>query len=296
MLGRHLITLGWSGNLICFKNISTSFDFSWINAFESTDSENLEIISIDETLNLTRTVSWKSVEMTRIAKDECDNYETQLETMQTNLSRIKRTMINYMHINDLESKEEQFPIQFFNLNATEADIQSGALKKQIESERESLEETLLNEKSRIENIKHIMWDCFETKPQKLQGIFMEIFIQNFPLTNLDEKLSDETLLERVLDNHELFNEICKLKPWIHPNIMIREDIEWPTIEAHQNKTTDRFSAFASKIIDQHLTSNVNLDYNFFSTLSMEPETVDIHDETQVNAYNIKIYVRTTENS
>lgn len=293
---RHLITLGWSGNLICFKNTSASFEFSWINApFDLTDSEKQETISIDDTLNLTPTESWKSVEMKRITKNECENYETQLEAMQTDLSRIKCTIINYMDVNELESKEERFPIQFFNLNATEADIQSGALKEQIESERESLEKTFLEEKLRIENIKQIMWDCFETKPQKLQGIFMEIFIQNFPLTDLDEKLSDELLLKNVLQNNELFGEICKLKPWIHPSITIKGDIQWPTIEVQSTKFTDRFSTFASKIVDQQLTANVNLDYNFFSTLPMEPETVDVYDEIHVNVYNIKIYVRILEN-
>lgn len=290
-----MITLGWSENLICFKNISTSFDFSWINApFESElESEKLEVINIDETLGLTPSSnSWKSLELVRLTKEECAGYETQLENMQQDLARIKQTIINYMNINELESKDEQFPIQFFNLNATEADIKSGALKEQIEAEREGLEKLFSEEKARIENIKRIMWDCFETKPQKLQGVFTEIFIQNFPLTDLDEKLSNEFILNKVLEDQELFHQVCELKPWIHPNIMIDNDIDWP-IESQITKTTDRFSVLASRIIDQQLTSNVNLDYNFFSTLPTEQENVDIHDENVVNVYNVKVYVSTS---
>lgn len=289
-----MITLGWSENLICFKNISTSFDFSWINApFESElESEKLEVINIDETLGLTSSNSWKSLELVRLTKEECAGYETQLENMQQDLARIKQTIINYMNINELESKDEKFPIQFFNLNATEADIKSGALKEQIEAEREGLEKLFSDEKARIENIKRIMWDCFETKPQKLQGVFTEIFIQNFPLTDLDEKLSNEFILNKVLEDQELFHQVCELKPWIHPNIMIDNDIDWP-IESQITKTTDRFSVLASRIIDQQLTSNVNLNYNFFSTLPTEQENVDIHDENVVNVYNVKVYVSTS---
>lgn len=276
--------------MICFKNISTTFDFSWINAPFVCDSEKLDVVNIDETLELIRIESWKSIELNRQTKDECAAYETELADIKENLDRIKRTIVNYLDINECEPKDEQFPIQFFNLNATEADIKSGALKEQIEAEQECLEKEFCNEKARIENIKHIMWDCFETKPQKLQGIFTDIFIQNFPLTDLDEKLGDETLLNKVLGNQDLFHAVCELKPWIHPNIMMDSDIEWPAESQTTTKATDRFSLLATRIIDQQLTSKVNLDYNFFSILPTEQENVDIHDETVVNTYNVKIYV------
>lgn len=287
---RHLVTLSWSENLICFKNISTSFDFAWINAPFESQTEKIEISNIDEMLESIPHESWKNAELARLSKEESENYRSQLDCMQQELDRIKGTIVNYIETNSMEPEEEQFPIQFFNLNATEADIKSGALKEQIESEREILEQTFADEKARIENIKRIMWDCFETKPQKVLGIFTDIFIQNFPLTALDEKLGDEWHLNKVLENQQLFAQICKLKPWIHPNIVIKEDIQWPESEMQATKTTDRFSTFASKIIDQQLTSKVNLDYNFFSILPIEPENVDIHDEPAVNAYNIKIYV------
>lgn len=285
-----MITLGWSRNLICFKNISTAFEFSWINAPFVSDSEKLDVVNIDETLELNRIESWKSIELNRQAKAECAAYESELANMKENLDRIKRTIVNYLDINECEPKDEQFHIQFFNLNATEADVKNGALKEQIEAERESLEKEFTNEKARIENIKHIMWDCFETKPQKLQGIFTDIFIQNFPLTDLDEKLGDETLLNKVLESQDLFHAVCELMPWIHPNIMMDSDVKWPIESQTTTKATDRFSLLAARIIDQQLTSKVNLDYNFFSILPTEQENVDIHDDTAVNAYSIKIYV------
>lgn len=251
----------------------------------------MQIITIDKTAEIASTDPWKDIELTRLFNEECQHYEAQLELMQQDLNRIKRTVIDYMDLNELESPDERFPIQFFNLNAIDADIRCGAFKEQIESERRALEKMFLEEKSRIENIKQIMWDCFETKPQKLQGIYTEIFIQNFPLTNLDEKLSDESILKRTLESPELFQQVCEVKPWIHPNIVIKGVIEWPAPEPSQpSKMSDRFSAFASKIIDQQLTSNVNLDYNFFSTFSMESENINVNNETLVNAQNIRIYV------
>lgn len=288
---RHLVTLGWSENLICFKNISTSFDFNWINApFRSTETDEPEIVNINEIVDFDATESWKSIELARLAKEECEYYEAQLTTMKEDLDRIKRTVISYIDANERESKVDQFPMQFFNLNAIEIDMQSGALKEQIDFKRECLEHTFSNEKSRIENIKQIMWDCFETKLQKLKGVFTDIFIQNFPLTVLDEKLSHEQILKVLLSNEKLFAEICKWKPWIHPNQMIEGDIQWPTVDVQLNKNTDRFSNFASKIIDQQLNSNVNLDFDFFSALPIEPESVDINNEKVVNTYNLKIYV------
>lgn len=249
------------------------------------DSEKLDVVNIDETLELIRIESWKSIELNRQTKDECEAYETELANMKENLDRTKRTIVNYLDVNECQPKDEQFPIQFFNLNATEADIKGGALKEQIEAEREGLEKEFYKEKARVENIKHIIWDCFETKPQKMQGIFTDIFIKNFPLTDLDEKLGDETLLNKVLGNQDLFHTVCELKPWIHPNTMMDGDIEWP-ISQTTTKATDRFSLLATRIIDQQLTSKVNLDYDFLT----EQENVDIHNETVVNAYNVKIYV------
>lgn len=288
---RHLVTLGWSENLICFKNISTSFDFNWVNApFWSTETEKPETVNINEIVDFSATESWKSIELARLAKQECEYYETQLTTMKDDLNRIKRTVISHIDANERESKDDQFPMQFFNLNAIEIDMQSGALKEQIDFKRECLEQIFSNEKSRIENIKQIMWDCFETKLQKLKGVFTDIFIQNFPLTILDEKLSNEQILKVLLSNENLFAVICKWEPWIHPNRMIEGDIPWPTVDVQLNKNTDRFSNFASKIIDQQLNSNVNLDFDFFSALPIEPESVDINNEKVVNTYNLKIYV------
>lgn len=289
------MTLGSSDNLICFKNISTAFNFSWINApFEPTDSEKIETINIDQLIEHQFTESWKTTELTRLADEESQHFTSQLQIMQQDLNRIKTAVIDFMNTNELEPVEDRFPIQFFNLNATEADIQSGALKEHMERERKALEQIFSDEKSRIENIKQIMWDCFQTKPQKLLGIFTDIFIQNFPLTDLDEKLSDELILKETLDTQELFDQVCEVKPWIHPNIVIKEVIDWPVVRPPSKLTSDRFSLFAMKIIDQQLTANVNLDYNFFSTLSIESESIDINNEALVNAHNLRVHVSTRE--
>lgn len=103
-------------------------------------------------------------------------------------------------------------------------------------------------------------------------------------------MGDETILNELLKNEQLFRQICKWNPWIHPNLTIEEEIEWPVVEIQPHKNIDRFSNFASKIIDQQLNANVNLDLNFFSALPIEPENVDISNETIVNTYNLKVYV------
>lgn len=285
------MTIGWSENLICFQNISNSFEFNWINApFDATEAEKPEIVKFDTILDLNSTDSWKTIELDRLATEEYEYYGAQLKKMNEDLNRIKSTVISYIDSNELELRDDQFPMQFFNLNATEVDIQSGALKDQIELKRELLQQTFFNEKSRIENIKQMMWDCFDTKLQKLQGVFTDIFIENFPLTALDEKLGDGAILKELLKNEQLFRQICKWKPWIHPNLTIEEEIEWPEVEIQTHTNIDRFSNFASKIIDQQLNANVNLELNFFSALPIEPENVDISNETIVNTYNLKVYV------
>lgn len=228
------------------------------------------------------------MELARLANEEIAHYANQVQLIDRDLNAIKMAIRNLMDSNAVELMQEQYPIQFFNLNASD---QNDTLKGHIESERKSLEKMFADEKSRIENIKQIMWDCFETKPQKLQGIYTDIFIQNYPLTDLDEKLNDEAMLKKVLENEELFRQICELKPWIHPNISIKTEIEWPKEPAQCKSTSERFSLFASKIVDQQLTANVNLDYNFFATLSIESENIDISNDRLVNDHNIRMHVR-----
>lgn len=287
---RHLVTLGWSENLVCFKNITTSFDYSWINApFEPPASEKREIVNIDDAL-IAPSESWKTIELSRLAELEYDHYERQLKGMKQDLERIKSTVIHYMDINMVKSSEEQFPMQFFNLNATEADLQSGALKELIETKRQCLEKIFEDEKTRILNIKQIMWDHFETKPLEMRAIFTNIFIQNYPLTDLDMKLGDEVVLTQVLQSEDLFKQIGALKLWIIQNHVDQEDIKWPVANTQANKYNERFSAFASKIIDQNLSANVNLDLNFFSTLPTESIDLDINEEASVNSFSIRIYV------
>lgn len=256
-------------------------------------SDEKAVISIDEmTPEITlptssSSPSWKTMELARLANEESAHYANQVQLIHHDLDAIKMAIRHLMDSNAVELMDEQYPIQFFNLNASD---QNDTLKEHIELERKSLEKMFADEKSRIENIKQIMWDCFETKPQKLQGIYTDIFIQNYPLTDLDEKLNDETMLKRVLQNAELFRQICNLKPWIHPNISIKNEIEWPKEQTHCKSTSERFSLFASKIVDQQLTANVNLDYNFFATLSIESENIDISSDRLVNEHNIRMHV------
>lgn len=283
-----MITLGWSSNLIGFRNISTIFEFLWINTplNINTNSNEEAIIAIDEIV--AKTTTWKSMEFTRLADKENAHYAVQLESINHDLNALKTAISEHMDKNASELVDEQYPIQFFNLNASH---QNDTLKEYFESERKSLEKMFFDEKLRVENIKRIMWDCFATKPQQLQSIHIsDIFIQNYPLTNLDEKLGDESILSEVLKNDELFQRICNLEPWIHPNISIKNEIKWPNEKTQFKSTIDRFSLFASKIIDQQLTANVNLNYNFLSTISMESENIDISCERLVNAHNIRMHV------
>lgn len=282
--------------MIGFKNISTIFEFLWINTpvfNASSDADEKAVISIDEMTAETTlpssssSPSWKSMELARLADEEIAHYANQVQLILHDLNAIKIAIRNLIDSNAVELMDEQYPIQFFNLNASD---QNDTLKEHIELERKSLEKVFADEKSRIENIKQIMWDCFETKPQKLQGIYTDIFIQNYPLTDLDEKLNDEAMLKKVLQNEELFRQICDLKPWIHPNISIRNEIEWPKERTQFKTTSERFSLFAAKIVDQQLTANVNLDYNFFATLSIESENIDISNDHLVNEHNIRMHV------
>lgn len=291
-----MITLGWSGNLIGFQNISTKFEFLWINTPLTMPSDSIgnSTISIDELLaeknfaTSSTSSSWKSMELDRLANEELAHYAVELQSIHNDLNAIKLAICNYMDANATESMSDQYPIQFFNLNASN---QNDTLKEFIDMERKSLEKMFSDEKLRIENIKQIMWDCYQTKPQKLQGVYSDIFIQNYPLTDLDEKLSDDTMLKRCLNNDELFEQICNLKPWIHPSISIKTEIDWPKEKAQcKSMMADRFSLFVSKIVDQQLTANVNLDYNFFSTLSIESENINISDDKLVNAHHIRMHV------
>lgn len=290
---RYIVTLGHNNNLICVQNEGASIEFLWINAQFSGSDLNIEKVVFEENI-IAKT--WKDIEMERLEDEEYQSYQQELGAIGHDLSQIKETVSLYIAANEREPIDGRFSIQFFNLDVIETQRQIDMAQMDFEKERVSLETQYANEKQCIDKIKKFTWDCYNVKPLKLRDIFTKIYAQNYPLTHLDERISN-LKGEKLAKTPELVNRICTLKPWKRKNLLDVEEIPWPdnfNIKSDSFlRNAERFSAMASKVIDQQLNTKVKWSYDFIGLMSSYHETISVDDEFQVNVHNIKVYVSRT---
>lgn len=281
--------IGCCQNLICYRNASESFEFLWINIPFSRDKQS-RLHAISSTEELSCENPWKCIEQLKLEEIERKKYEFEIKTIETELSGIKKLITAYIAANE---QNELFPLQFFNLNSVETNKQSELRKQNQIIEQNTLEAGLSFEYQRIENIKKYLWNNFEVKPLKVCGIFAKIYIDNFPLTSLDDQMANDNFLKNILTESEILNQICSMEIWNRRNVRAIDKVKWFEIKGRaksDKKHADRFTTFASKIIDQNLSTNVAWSHNFIKLTHMECKSIDITSEYQLNVYNINVYV------
>lgn len=283
--------MGDNKNFLCFRNGEGTFEFLWINVHF-----NEATVTNEQTDNKRRIESkpWKDVETEHLFGADYESHRTEIESIIYDLKQIKETVAFYIAANERESIDERFPIQFFNLDMIETQRQNEIAKKNFELVHSALESQYTIEKMRIQNIKKFTWNCYDVKSLKLRDILTKNYVENFPLTHLDECMSNSVNFDELIKMSELINRICILQPWQRYNLFNDEPIQWPVIvNAKTNigcKYTERFTAMASKVIDQQLSTKVKWHYDFIASMTFCHEHIDVDNECQVNVYNLKIYV------
>lgn len=268
-----------------------SFEFLWINILR-TPHENIgpQICATSSPMSLSGPLkSWKHIELTRIHKERLDHFKPLFESMQEELTRIKNTVTMHLDVSEMGPETCHFPIQFFNLDIEKIVHQKEENKKNFECHRNKLENEILMMKIQIARIQKNLVDGFKDNRIRIREIFNDLFIENYPLTHLDEKLLSDDIMETLTVNPELFQRICKLEPWIRCNVINKNELKCLTSSADVcSEGIERFTAAVSKIINLQLNTHISWSNDFTSGLINVDEKIhDVTDEYKV----MKNYVR-----
>lgn len=286
------MTIGHSGNHVCYRKNVDSFKFLWINILRTTH-ENIgpEIFTTNSPMSLTGHLkSWKHTELARICKEKLDHFKPLFESIQKKLTHIKNTVKLQLDASEIGPETHHFPIEFYNLDIEKIEHQKVEKKKILECERNKLENEYLLTKTQIARIQKNLVDGF--KYSRIREIFNDLFIENYPLTYLDRKLSSDNIMEILIANPDLFQRIYKLEPWIRCNVINNNELKWFKSSVDVcSEGIERFAPAVSKIIDLELSTQTSWPNDFTSELTNVNEEIhDVTNENKVKVHNIKTYV------
>lgn len=289
------MTIGKSGNHILHRKNLNSFEFLWMNILR-TNHENIgrEIFTTNSRMSFSGPIkSWKCTELIRISKERLDHFKPLFESIHEELIQIKSTVKMHLDVSEMGPETYHFPIQFFNLDIEKIEHQKEENKRNLEFERNELENEFLMTKTQIEQIQKNLVDGFKYNQIRIREIFNDLFIENYPLTHLDRKLSSDDIMEILIAHPELFQRICKLEPWIRCNVINNNELKWFKSSADVcSEGIERFTAVVSKIIDLQLSTHTSWPNDFTSGLTNVDEDIyDVTNENKVKVQNMKVYVR-----
>lgn len=269
-----------------------SFEFIWINILRTIHEDiGPDIFTTNSRMSLSaRSKSWKHTELTRIRKEKLDHFKPIFESIQKELTNLKNIVKMYLDA----SEANHFPIQFFNIDIEKIEHQKAENKKHLECERNELEKEFLMTTTQIARIQKNLIDGFQYSQIRIRKLSNDdLFIDNYPLTHLDGKISSDDIMDIFIANPDLFQRICKLEPWMRCNVLNNNELKW--FESSVDVCSDgieRFTADATKIIDLQLNTLTSWPNDFTSALAnFDDDIHDVTNENNVNVHNIRIYVR-----
>lgn len=205
---------------------------------------------------------------------------------------IKAEVITLIDANEVEFKETKLPMKFFNIDVMGIESKTEAHNRAMERMKCKLKDFCAEQMSTIHHIKQHTWDAMATKARKLRSISNNLFVENYPLSVLDEKLSDEHIIEAILKNPGLVKSINEFQPWTQKTISHRI-IDVPTVitDCERSRHMERFSVAATKIIDKNLRASATSSHLFITPIATQSKDVDIQDENQVYEHSLRVFVR-----
>lgn len=289
------MTIGKNGNHVCYRKNMDSFEFLWMNILRETHGNiGSEMFTTKSPISWSgRLKSWKQTELTRICKEKSDHFKPLFASIHEELTHIKNTVKMHVNHSEMRPVTYHFPIQFFNLDIESIEQQKEENMKNLECKQNELENEFLMIKTQIARIQKNLIDGFKCSQIRIREIFNELFIENYPLTHLDGKLLSVDIMEILIANPELFQQICKLEPWIRCNVIKKNELKWFQSSADVcSEGIERFSAAVSKIIDLKLSTHISWAKDFTSGLTdVDEEIHDVTNENKVKLHNLKVYVR-----
>lgn len=278
-----MIAIGGNRNITC---MNTTGNILWINApFECTHPVECSNGPIIHTHSMES--AWREMEQHRQECDERKRFEPDIQFIRSELVRLKESTASLITAN---AQNPLVPLQFFNVDTIELARLQAVAKDNCTRERERLESELAEQYQQIENAKRLLWMPYVVKPIRIHGIENAIAVENYPLTELERKLANQQFLTSILASNELTAHVCRIQNQHRLDYSNNddEDIVWPVIE--ETKKCEKFSAIVTKVCDQQLSTSIMWNQNFLKYVTVDNKVIDVTDEHQVNAHNVKVYV------
>lgn len=290
-----LQSIGYNGNFVVYAS-NDSDHKSWQISFHDILNRCIHETRLCAGNRLAlSTRSWKSIEMQKSSAAEIEKSITELAYVASELSRIRANVELLLNANDnTESNDEKLPTKVFNVNKSGTDRLFEKIAKERDAHKQKRVEFERYQQEMLAYIKRCTWDRLRVKPTKIRSIgACEAFIENYTMTELDEKLGNDSNIEQILQMPEAIAAINAYRPWI-PKTYDRNKLELPTLRANamKSKNFERFTNVASKIIERNLKARATSSHLFITPIATETNEIDIEDSQQLFEHNVRAYVST----
>lgn len=237
--------------------------------------------------------SWKSIEAQKTLAADAEKSIIELANVASELSRIKANVELLLNANDnTESSDEMLPTKAFNVNKSGTDRLYEKKAKERDARRQKRIEFQRYQQEILEHIKRCTWDQMRVKPTKIRSIgACDIFIENYTMTELDEKMGNDANIEQILQMPEVIVAINESEPWT-PKTFNRRKMELPTPPANlmKSKVFERFTNVAAKIMERYLNARATSSHLFITPIPTETNEINIENSLQVFEHNVRAYV------
>lgn len=289
-----LLSIGYGGNFVVYAP-NNGDGTSWQVSFHDILYRCVQETRLGASNRLALSSrSWKSIEMQKSSAAEVEKSITELASVASELSRIKAKVELLLNANDnVASSDEKLPTKAFNVNKSGTDRLYERKAKERDAHKQKRIQFQRYQQEILTYIKRCTWDRLRVKPTKVRSIgACDSFIENYTMTELDEKLGNDSNIEQILQMPEIIAAINEYRPWI-PKTFSRSTIELPALRpsAMKSKNFERFTNVASKIIERNLKARATSSHLFITPIATEiVNEINIEDSQKVYEHNVRAYV------
>lgn len=290
---RTLHSIGYSGNYVVYAS-NDGDGKSWQVLFHDVINccvPETRLDAADRTVLNGR--SWKSIETQKLLALETEKSIAEMANVASELSRIKAKVELLLNANDnIEASNEKLPTKAFNVNKSGTDRLYEMKAKERDAHRQKRIQFQRYQQEILEHIKRCTWDRLRVKPTKIRSIgACDTFIENYTMTEEDEKLGNDSNIEQILQMPEVIVVINAYEPWI-PKTFCRTKLALPPLQANamKSKHFERFTDVASKVIERNLKARATSSHLFITPIATNTDEIDIENSQQVLEHNVRVYV------
>ncbi|XP_059620690.1 cilia- and flagella-associated protein 43-like, partial [Phlebotomus argentipes] len=187
----YVVCLGFTGNLICFRPNLKIMPLSHSGGkFELSRLEIREKClcpTIGHTPAATfGDASWLEVQRMEQKSRERQKYQEKRDSILRDLDNLRREIGKLLDNNEVCPDEEKLPIHEFNLDSNHVENMIKRAERDRQEEIGKMQEFIAAQNEITEWIRKSCWDQMSVKSTKVRGIFSSLFIENYPVLQIDE--------------------------------------------------------------------------------------------------------------